>query len=789
VSEHALRVLEYPRVLDAVAGRASSVLGKEHVRSLRPSGDVTGAARELARVGAVMRFLNERPAWGMPPVPDVYAALDRLGAEGAVLDAPQVYLVGVVLTSSRTLGEELGGGDGAYPELSTLRERLWRDRSLEDSVRKIVDVEGVVLDSASRELRSIRQRLHGAHARIVRQLEAFLRNLPERIVVPDASVSIREGRYVIPVRREGKGDVGGVIHGESATGATLFVEPPVALTLMNELRELEREEAREIHRILREVSGGLAPHRDVLTGAVEALVDFDSLHARARTAMAWKAEVPALVARGEGALEIRGGRHPVLVEMSGEDVIPFDLIMEPEERVLVVSGPNTGGKSVFLKAVGLVSALAQSGIVPPVGEGTRLVVFRSFFADIGDEQSIAHSLSTFSAHLTNLLELVRRADTDSLVLIDEMGTGTDPAEGAALARAILEELSSRGGLAVVTSHLGELKRLDHPGSGIVNASLQFDGERMEPTYHLVKGRPGRSFGLAIARRLGFPAELLDRAESYREAGEAELEELLTRLESREEEARLLVEALEVERREAEGLRAEVAVRAETLRKAERESEGRAREEARRVLLEARSEVDAAIREVREATAADLDEASRQARSRVEAAAREQRAAVRAGASSRSSDVRVAPGDRVRIRSTGGKGRVVEVRARRASVEVGAMRMEIPVHELEPLEGAAPQPEERGSAGRGHGGWSGPEAARMEVDLRGLRVDELVLALSRALDDAVLEDLADLRIIHGKGTGALRQRTQELLAGDSRVVSYRMGGPTEGGAGVTVVSFR
>jgi DNA mismatch repair protein MutS2 len=361
---------------------------------------------------------------------------------------------------------------------------------------------------------------------------------------------------------------------------------------------------------------------------------------------------------GERGLTIREGRHPLLLEGDADEVIPFDLELLPDERAMVVSGPNTGGKSVFLKAVGLTSALAQSGAIPAVGPGTRLPIFGSFFADIGDEQSIARNLSTFSAHLANLADIVEEADATSLVLIDEMGTGTDPSEGAALARAVIEDLVERGATTLVSSHLGELKRLDGEGSGVVNASLQFDSERMEPTYRLIKGRPGRSFGIAIARRLGFRGTVLDRAEAFREEGGVQLDELLERLERQEEQVRTLVEELETERVTTERLKAEVEGRESSLEEAERTAEDRAQEEARRLLLEARAEVEAAIRELRGASeeGAPLEDAAREARQRVErAAGRHQRS--RASRPKRPERGGVEAGDAVRIESTGSRARV------------------------------------------------------------------------------------------------------------------------------------
>lgn len=741
---------------------------------------------ELGRVGAVVRFVEEKPGWGMPAVPAAEDALRQLSPEGAVLEPLQLFALGTLLTASRLLAQELAGREDDLEELDSLVERLHADEAAETELLRSVDSEGAVLDTASKELKRIRGRLRGAHARVVRQMESYMRSLPDRFVVPDASVTIREGRYVLPVRREGRGEVGGVVHDESQSGATLFIEPPMAMELMSQLRDLERDEGREIRRILGALSDRLAPVRTAMEGSLDALVDFDTLHARARTALAWHAVVPTFGEAGSQEFRIVQGRHPLLLETGVKNVVPFDLEMEPGERALVVTGPNTGGKSVFLKATGLISVLAQSGVVPPVDEGTLLPIFESFYADIGDEQSIARNLSTFSAHLGNLSEIVSHADWRSMVLIDEMGTGTDPAEGAALSRAVLEELVSRGAFTVVSSHLGELKRLDGEGTGIVNASLQFDDERMQPTYSLVKGRPGRSYGLAIARQLGFPSHVLDRAEGYREGDDAKMEALLGRLERSEREVEEKVHDLDLAEAQASRMRDDVESRERTLREAERSAEQRATADARKLLLDARAEVEDAIREFRAAAAAgeELDEASRRARRRVEDAARAaaRPAPTRSGSGT---DATFSVGDRVRVHATGAKGTVVEIRGERAMVEVGALRLEISLADLEHLEGvqtAAPKPRRGWKASS-----SGP--AKLEVDLRGLRVDELDLELSRSLDQAVLEDLEQLRIIHGKGTGALRQRVGEVLKVDSRVQSFRMGGPTEGGAGVTVATFR
>lgn len=796
MNAHALEVLELDRALALVAERASSDLGRRAILGLHPRSDLDLVRRELQRVDETRAFIDEQPTWAPPPIPDCRGALGRLAVEGSVLEPPELYAVGVLLRSSSSVAHEFERRTRAYEALATIRERLVDDPDRAGELERSVDAEGNVLDSASRELKRIRGALRSAHGRVVRKLEAYLGTLPERFVVSDASVTVREGRYVIPLRREGRGEVGGIVHDESGTGATIFVEPPVAIELMNELRDLERDEQREVRRIVRELTGRLRPLANPLRGAQDALVELDTLHARARIATAWRGHVPTVHPAGTRSLRLVGARHPLLLASESE-VVPYDLELSDDERTLIVSGPNTGGKSVFLKALGLLAALTQCGIVAPLAAGSELPVFDDIFADIGDEQSIAESLSTFSAHLENLREIVASAGPGSLVLMDEMGTGTDPTEGAALARAILEALTERGALSVATSHLGALKTLDDAGSGVVNASLQFDAERMQPTYRLVKGRPGRSYGLAIARRAGFPAPLLDRAQALVDDGAASLEDLLERLERREREASELQARLAAEVAEAESRGREVREREREVEVREQTLERQAREDARRFLLEAREEVEQAILEVRTARDDELERAAHEARRRVEGAARDQKRRAPGVHDPKRAPVSLEVGQRVRLPGgSGSKGTVAGVEGDRATVEVGGLRMELPVAELEPIAAAGNGGAAAGADGstetarRRERGWSGdlPEG-RYEIDLRGLRVDEVDLELGRGIDGAQLADLVEVRVVHGKGTGAVRGRVQELLRKDARVDDFRLGGPGEGGSGVTVVRLR
>lgn len=794
MNRHALQVLQFPEALDLVAGFASSPLGAEAVRLLTPSDSRGWIEAELRRVDQMLGFLLRADDFAIPALPDLRGALRRLGVEGAAWEGVWLRDGAELLRSARETRRAVLQQAEHFPLLAEIAGRLLKLEDEEASIRRAIDASGEVKDEASRELKRLRSEIRGARSKIVEQLERYVASLPDRFRVPDASVSVREGRYVIPIRREGRGEVGGIVHDESATGATLFVEPPVAIELMNRLRGLEIAEAREVARILLELTNLLRPHRAELAETLAALIELDSLFARGRYALQYNGHRPEMLPAGTEEYRVFRGLHPLLLA-GGGDVVPFDLEMVEGERTLLVSGPNTGGKTVLLKGIGLLSAMAQAGIVPPVGAGTKLPLFRDVYADIGDEQSIEASLSTFSAHLKNLGELLEEADHESLVLVDEMGSGTDPAEGASLAQAILVELTRRAALTVATTHLGQLKALAGVESGVVNASLQFDAQELRPTYRLVKGIPGRSYGLAIARRLGFPAPLLERAEAFLPQEERSAAQLLMELEQKEREMGAALAEAEAARAEAFALRREIEEREHTVRKREREAEARARQQARDLLLAARAEVDAAIREVREAAAAaakvsqeELQDAARQARRRVEEAARRQAEKAPSEAPRRARKPgRLEAGARVRIAATGATGTLLELRDGRAVVETNGLRIQVPASGLEPL--SAGEAVAEAARPRLGGGWSAPEVhARPEVDLRGLRAEEVATALHPALDAAIQADLASLRIIHGKGTGALREVVGELLRADPRVLRVRPGGIGEGGTGVTVAEL-
>ncbi|HEY7878291.1 MAG TPA: endonuclease MutS2 [Gemmatimonadaceae bacterium] len=792
MNPHTLAVLEFPAVLALVAERAGSALGAERVRSLHPSIHRASIDAEHARVAAMRALSAGTDGFRPEPVPELGAPLARLRVAGSVWSGEELLGGALLLRSSRTTRSMLTDPRrpaAATAVLAPLAGRLISSPPNEQAIDHAIETDGSVKDGASPALRRMRRELRGAQSELVQLLERIVARLDAHHRVNDMSVTVRNGRYVIPVRREARGAVGGIVHDESATRGTLFVEPPAAVEFGNRIRELEADERREVERILAELTDGLRLLRDGLMASLEVLVEIDSIFARARYAEEFACAPAVLGAPGDEVV-VRGGRHPLLLARGGA-VVPFDLSLGVGERTLLLSGPNTGGKTVLLKAIGLLAAMTQAGVPAPVAPESRLPIFDDIFADIGDEQSIAASLSTFSAHVKNLGDLLERATPASLVLVDELGSGTDPAEGAALGGAILEELTRRGTLTVATTHLGALKLLAADVSGIVNASLQFDEAALEPTYRLIKGIPGRSYGLAIARRLRLSDAVLANAEERLSHGERDLAALLTDLERRE----LALQEREQHTANALGSANErldrLTAREHAVREAERTAERSARQQAREYLLDARHELEQAIRAVREQGRGAAESGAREARRRLEEVAALHAASVeeldRASAPERRDTVArpIAPGDLVELATLGGRaGQVVELRGSEALVSIGAVKLSVPLESIVRANRASVATESapvRGDLPEEH--------VASEIDVRGMRVDEMERTVMHALDAAVRSDLESLRIIHGKGTGALRERVGELLRGDPRVSTFRLGMWNEGGAGVTVASLR
>lgn len=778
MNRHALKALEFDRVLEIVSGYATSELGAEAVQALQPASGRAAVSEELDHVNEMVSWLIRDEEWSPPFLPDVRSPLNRLAVVGSVLSERELIGISRLLDGAREVRRSLLPQSSQFPRLGYLASGLFFKEQLQKTLLGALDEETETLkDGASPELKRLRRSLRSDRSDLVRHLDGVINGLPERVAVPNASVTIRNGRYCIPIRREGRSGVGGIVHDESASRATLFVEPPSAIEPMNRLRELEQEEAREVERILIELADALRPHTTELTDTLRLLVELDSLYARGRYALARGGSRPKLVDWEEEGYSVVHGRHPLLLEGS-EPLVPFDLLLNPGEYTLLITGPNAGGKTVLLKAVGLISAMAQAGILPPIGPGSQLPVFSGIFADIGDEQSIDASLSTFTGHLKNLNEILEEAGPESLCLIDEIGGATDPVEGAALARAVLTDLADHRCMTLATSHLGALNTLPGEHSGIVSAGLAFDPERLQPLYRLIKGRPGRSYALAMAQRVGFPRKVLEEAQAALSQPELDTARLLADLELKERE--LDERIAELERSEIELSRRLEAHKQESeeFAKQQRQIEREAHERAREFLLEARRQLDTALKEDRAA--------AQKARSELEASLREHSKALHemnhdtAGAKARSGVFE--PGDQVWITSLEREGRVAEIRGRDVVVEMGGVKLQLTPAVL--TRTSSPQPQAESAAL--HGG-SEPDA-RPEIDLRGMVADEARFELIRALDSAIQAGLGELRVIHGKGTGVLRETVADHARSDRRVKSHRLGAAWEGGSGVTIIAL-
>ncbi len=776
MNRHALEALEFDRVLQIVAGHATSEPGADAVLALRPTPDSDAVAAALDRVDEMVSWLIQDENWAPPLIPDLRRPLNRLAVAGSIWSVGELIGGLQLLGGARAVARAILPQSDRFPRLAKLAAGLLTDEALQKRLQAALDEEGESLnDGASAELKRLRGAIRSARAELVRQLEAVIAGLPERIAVPNASVTIRAERYCIPIRREGRSEVGGIVHDESASRATLFVEPPSAIEPMNRLRELHVSEAREVERILRELTDALRARSAELEETFLRLIDLDTLFARGRYALARGCTRPKLTRWEREGYRVVHGQHPLLLE-APEPLVPFDLLLNPGEYTLLITGPNAGGKTVLIKAVGLISAMAQAGILPPVGPGSEIPVFGEIFADIGDEQSIDASLSTFTAHLRNLTEILEGAGQESLCLIDEIGGATDPAEGTALARGVLLELSERRCMTLATSHLGALNSLPGEQPGIVSAGLSFDPERMEPLYRLVKGRPGRSYALAMAQRVGFPGRVLERARAALSPDELDAARLLAELEGKE--AELETRLAELSRREAELEERWAAQEREAadLTERTREREREAHERAREFLLKARRQLDEALKADRKA--------AREARGALEASLRAHSEALRDNAESVAAPASAPyePGDEVWITTLEREARVVERRGREVVVETSGVKLQLPAAALTRKRGGA-APAERVAL------HTAPEIeARSEIDLRGMVSEEARMELIRALDAAVLAGLAELRVIHGKGTGVLRETVAEYARADRRVKSFHLAAAYEGGSGVTVLEL-
>mgnify|MGYP002528451887 CR=1 FL=1 len=788
--EKSIRTLELPAVLEKLAAKAVSDAAKERCLRLTPATDTQEVLHLLDETDAAKERLGLHGSPSFSGVKDVSAALTRAD-HGGMLNTRELLDVAGVLTASRRVSEYDAQRQGEATVLDRLFSSLHTNRYLEDKIRSAILDEETIADTASSELADIRRKMRLAATKGRQILQRIISSPSYAKVLQEALITQRDGRFVVPVKAECKGSIPGLVHDVSASGSTYFIEPMGAVKANNELRELRAREKTEIERILAELSAECAAHREDISSDFDVLVRLDLIFAKAKLAYQLDAIAPELT---DKHLQLRRARHPLLPK---DTAVPIDVSLGGEFDTLVITGPNTGGKTVTLKTIGLLAAMTQCGLHIPCADGSTMPVFHEIMADIGDEQSIEQSLSTFSAHMTNTVRMLKECDDRSLLLFDELGAGTDPAEGAALAIAIIEHARKCGALIAATTHYTELKVYATTQPGVMNASCEFDVDSLRPTYHLLIGIPGKSNAFAISERLGLPQEIIDDARSRVSTESASMEATIEKLEQvrqlmerdRAEAARQLREA-EENRRKSERLKAELSVRLE-------KADEKARRDAERIIGDARRTADEVMRELDELRKMEKTDADHHRANDARAALRrklnvaEDAAAAAAHPQPREKKVSARPvrvGDTVQLRKMGDiKATVTAISADRTlTLRAGIMNVTAKEQDVYLLENEKPEAQKFAAA---HAASLRNVAAESEIDLRGMDTMEAVAATERFLDNAVMAKLEKVTIIHGKGTGALRAAVQQSLRKNKAVKSYRLGRYGEGESGVTVVELK
>jgi len=787
-----LSVLEYPKILARLADFCDFSGSSDLARRLAPTPDFKEAAARLAETSEA-RIILVTTDLNIGAAHDIRVPVE-LAAHGGVLDPKELLDVQSTLVAMRTLRRYFEKHVEGSPHLADIAYRLPSPIGLVEAIARCITDSAEVADSASPKLYDLRRHVRVSHDRLMTRLQRYLTDASTASKLQDNVITQRDGRYVIPLRAEFKGQVKAIVHDQSSSGATLFVEPLAVVELNNALREAVIAERDETRRVLAELSaqvGGLAG--EIVPG-VAALAELDLVFAKAKYADAIRANEPVLSAQ-RSAVRLLNARHPLL---DPETVVPTNIDPLPGTFAVVITGPNTGGKTVTLKTVGLLAAMAQSGLHIPAQSGSELPCFTAIYADIGDEQSIEQSLSTFSGHITNIVQILKKADQNSLVILDELGAGTDPQEGAALARAILSGLLGRGITTFVATHYPELKTFAHTTPGVVNASLEFNVQTLRPTYKLTLGLPGRSNALAIAQRLGLPQEIIEAARSEINPDDLRADKLIGDIHRQRKIAFKESEKAERARSEARRLERDLAERLDQIG-----------EERQKVLEQARAEGELEV-ELLKTQLKMLKNELKKARQPLEAlqAIEEkielveeqvQEPIKRLRQTQKGKTVGVLKtGDRVVLRSLGTEGILSSIDGEEAEVQAGSLRLRVQLEELKKKSDEPPaisvkasgkkRSAEPQSSGTSRHSSILAASPGMELDLRGQRAEDALDMLERYLEKAYMAGLPFVRIIHGKGTGKLRQEVRAALKEHPQVASFEEGGPKEGGEGVTVAKL-
>ncbi|EFV77310.1 MULTISPECIES: endonuclease MutS2 [Cytobacillus] len=785
MQERVLKILEFNKVKEQLLEHVSSSLGRKKAINIRPSTDYEEVIRrqeETDEAVTVLRIKGNVPLGGIFDIrPHVKRAVI-----GGMLSPQELNQISSTIHASRQMKrfiEEFAEEESSLPILLGYTDKIIVLADLETSIRNAVDDNGEVLDSASETLRSLRNQLRTKESRVRERLESMIRSTSAQKMLSDAIITIRNDRFVIPVKQEYRGHYGGIIHDQSSSGQTLFIEPASIVQLNNELQGIRVKEQQEIERILIALSVQAAENSSELETIVEVLGEIDFMFAKARYSKRIKASKPKI--NNEGIISLFKARHPLIPI---DEVVANDIKLGAEYSTIVITGPNTGGKTVTLKTVGLCTLMAQAGLQIPALDGSETAVFGNVYADIGDEQSIEQSLSTFSSHMVNIVDILDQVDFNSLVLFDELGAGTDPQEGAALAISILDEVYKRGARVIATTHYPELKAYGYNREGVINASVEFDIETLSPTYKLLIGVPGRSNAFEISKRLGLKDQVIETARSYIGADTNQVENMIASLEESRRQAEADMEEANDFLKSAEKLHKDLQKQMAEFYEEKDAMHEKAAERAEDIVEKAKAEAEEIIRDLRKMRMEKHAEVKEheliEAKKRLSEAAPQMSSAKNKLKPKNNKHVFEA-GDEVKVLSFGQKGHLLEkVSDNEWQVQIGILKMKVAERDLEYVK--SPKPVETKPVATVKGK---DFHVSLELDLRGERYENALLRVEKYIDDALLAGYPRVSIIHGKGTGALRQGVQEYLKNHRSVKKIRFGEAGEGGTGVTVVEFK
>lgn len=789
MKEKTLNVLEYDKIIDMLAEKAGSEMTRKIISELRPFDNVSQIRESQGETTEAVRLINYK---GPLPVGGFYDIEESVSfaRKGGTLTMAQLLKILYNMKTAERVVSFLKGDIPEVPIICSVTELLAVHKRLSEEIDRCILSEDEMSDNASGELRSIRRAMVRQNEALKVKLNHILNSADNKTMLQDSIVTMRNGRYVIPVKQEHRGRVPGIVHDQSGSGATLFIEPQAIVNLNNELRQLELDEKAEMNRILKELSEGVSEYYHDLVNNQKLLLTLDLFMAKGKLSMDMGGEEPEI--NEDGIMDLKSARHPLI---AADKVVPIDISIGGEYRTLVITGPNTGGKTVTLKTAGLLSLMSQTGLHIPAAIGSRLPVYHQIFADIGDEQSIEQSLSTFSSHMTNIVDIVQEADKESLVLLDELGAGTDPTEGAALAIAILERLYSMGAYSVSTTHYTELKKYAISTDGVENASMEFDVETLSSTYRLIIGVPGKSNAFEISRKLGLSREITDRARELLQEGDIAFEDVISAL---EEDKRIAEE----ERDEAILINIEMKRQKEDLEKRaikfeeQKEKEIlRAKEKAREIINEAK-EVSKEVQEELKALARLESMGERTAgfdrnRRRLREIEKKNRNTIKRETNDNPVDpASLSLGDRVKILTLNQNGEIISLPDEKGllQVQVGIMKIGVNVSDIMLIDNGKPKKKKKAS-GYGKLYKKKAQTVSMSVDVRGKNMDDAVMDVEKYIDDAFISGLKEVTVIHGRGEGILRKGIRDMLKRNKNVDGFRSGGFNEGGDGVTIVNLK